>query len=78
MPDQSQGFTGVLECGKKPCTGKQYARFDEGEQAAVTMVRLLRHRQKRGAETDRRTCEIQKYGETTIGEDKIGVGKQKR
>ena len=37
----------------KPCTGEPYARFDEGGQATVTMVRLLRHRQTKGAVTDR-------------------------
>ena len=35
----------------KPCTGKPYARFDEGEQASVAMVSLLRHRQMKGAAT---------------------------
>ena len=37
----------------KPCTGEPYARFDEGGQATMTMVRLLRHRQTKGAVTDR-------------------------
>jgi len=37
----------------KPCTGEPYARFDEGGQATVTTVRLLRHRQTKGAVTDR-------------------------
>jgi len=37
----------------KPCTGKPYARFDEGGQVMMSMVRLLRHRQTKGAETDR-------------------------
>jgi len=37
----------------KPCTGKPYARFDEGEQASVARVRLLRHRQTKGAATAR-------------------------
>ena len=37
----------------KPCTGKLYARFDEGELAIGTMFRLLRHRLSKGAETDR-------------------------
>ena len=36
----------------KPCTGKPYARFDEGGQVSVTMVGLLRHRQTKGAATD--------------------------
>ena len=37
----------------KPCTGKPYARFDEGGQANSAMLRLMRHRQTKGAETDR-------------------------
>ena len=37
----------------KPCTGKLYARFDEGGLASRTMDRLLRHRRTKGAETDR-------------------------
>ena len=37
----------------KPCTGKPYARFDEGELATGTTVELLRHRQTKGVETDR-------------------------
>ena len=37
----------------KPCTGKLYARFDEGGLAIVTTVRLLRHRRTKVAETDR-------------------------
>ena len=37
----------------KPCTGKPYARFDEGGQANVTMVQLVRHRQTKEAVTDR-------------------------
>ena len=37
----------------KPCTGEPYARFDEGGLAFVTTVRLLRHRQTKGAVTDR-------------------------
>jgi len=44
----------------KPCTGKPYARFDEGEQASVAMVRLLRHRQTKGgatARSDLRGCD---------------------
>jgi len=32
----------------KPCTGKPYARFDEGGQVNVTMTKLLRHRQRKG------------------------------
>jgi hypothetical protein len=43
---------GVKHIGK-PCTGELYARFDEGGLASVTMARLLRHRQTKGAETDR-------------------------
>src|SRR5699024_3423848 len=37
----------------KPCTGKPYARFDEGGQANTARSRLWRHRQTKGAETDR-------------------------
>ena len=37
----------------KPCTGKPYARFDEGGQVSVATIKLLRHRQTKGAETDR-------------------------
>ena len=37
----------------KPCTGKPYARFDEGRQVSVTRVRLLRHRQTKGVVTVR-------------------------
>ncbi len=37
----------------KPCTGKPYARFDEGGQVSVAMVGLLRHRQTKEAATDR-------------------------
>jgi len=37
----------------KPCTGKPYARFDEGGQDTVTTIKLVRHRQTKGAETDR-------------------------
>jgi len=37
----------------KPCTGKPYARFDEGGLVMVSMDWLLRHRQTKGAETDR-------------------------
>ena len=33
--------------------GKPYARFDEGGQVNVTMMKLLRHRQTKGAATDR-------------------------
>ena len=43
---------GVKNIGK-PCTGKPYARFDEGGLATVTTARLLRHRQTKGAVTDR-------------------------
>ena len=39
----------------KPCTGKPYARFDEGEQANLIMHRLVRHRQTKEAATDRLT-----------------------
>jgi len=37
----------------KPCTGKPYARFDEGGLVKLSMKWLLRHRQTKGAETDR-------------------------
>ena len=45
---------GVKNIGK-PCTGKPYARFDEGEQANLIMHRLVRHRQTKEAATDRLT-----------------------
>jgi len=38
----------------KPCAGKLQARFDEGGQVKLAMAKLLRHRQTKGAETDRR------------------------
>ena len=50
--DQSGTSLGVEDIGK-PCTGELYARFDEGGQASVTTVWLLRHRQMKGAATDR-------------------------
>jgi len=37
----------------KPCTGEPYARFDEGGQVNVTMIKLSRHRQTKGTPTDR-------------------------
>ena len=37
----------------KPYAGKPHVRFDEGGQEKLTMVRLLRHRQTKGAVTDR-------------------------
>ena len=37
----------------KPYTGKPYVRFDEGGLAKGSMGWLLRHRQTKGAETDR-------------------------
>ncbi len=37
----------------KPCTGKPYARFDEGGLVMAFMDWLLRHRQTKEAETDR-------------------------
>ena len=37
----------------KPYTGKPYVRFDEGGLAKESMDWLLRHRQTKGAETDR-------------------------
>ena len=33
----------------KPCAGKLHARFDEGGQVKLTTVRLVRHRQTKGA-----------------------------
>ncbi len=43
---------GVKNIGK-PCTGKPYARFDEGGLATMVTEGLLRHRQTKGADTDR-------------------------
>ncbi len=43
---------GVKNIGK-PCAGKLHVRFDEGGQLRWTKVRLLRHRQTKGAATDR-------------------------
>jgi hypothetical protein len=37
----------------KPCAGNPHARFDEGGQETPTRVGLLRHRQTKGAATDR-------------------------
>ena len=37
----------------KPCTGELYARFDEGGLASATTAGLSRHRQTKGADTDR-------------------------
>jgi len=37
----------------KPCAGKPHARFDEGGLAKDSMDWLLRHRQTKGAGTDR-------------------------
>jgi len=37
----------------KPCAGKPHARFDEGGLAETVKVRLVRHRQTKGTETDR-------------------------
>jgi len=53
------GFTNSRQplAGKAmPCEeniGKPYARFDEGGQVNVTMIKLLSHRQTKGVETDR-------------------------
>ena len=38
----------------KPCAVKLHARFDEEGLVKLTMEWLLRHRQTKGAETDRR------------------------
>ncbi len=43
---------GVKSIGK-PCTGKPYARFDERGLATAATDGLLRHRQPKGAATDR-------------------------
>jgi hypothetical protein len=43
---------GVKNIGM-PCAGKPHARFDEGGQEKQTMAGLLRHRQTKGAATDR-------------------------
>ncbi len=48
-----EGACLVMKNIGKPCTGKPYARFDEGGQVSVTMVGLLRHRQTKGAATVR-------------------------
>ena len=37
----------------KPCAGKPHARFDEEGLVKLTMEWLLRHRQTKGAETDK-------------------------
>ena len=37
----------------KPCAGEPHARFDEGGQVNPVMLRLLRHHQTKGVETDR-------------------------
>jgi len=37
----------------KPCAGKSHARFDEGGMVETVMVRIVRHRRTKGAETDR-------------------------
>ena len=37
----------------KPCAGEAHARFDEGGLVKSSMEWLLRHRQTKGAETDR-------------------------
>jgi len=36
----------------KPCTGKSYARFDEGGRVKLSMKRLLKYRQTKEAKTD--------------------------
>ena len=43
----------------KPCAGKPHARFDEGGLAKAAKARLLRHRQTKGAETDRPSLKSQ-------------------
>ena len=47
--DSLQGMKNI----GKPCTGKPYARFDEGGLVTLSMEWLLRHRRTKGAETDR-------------------------
>ena len=44
----------------KPCTGKPYARFDEGGLVKLSMKWLLRHRQTKGTETDRPFLQMSK------------------
>jgi len=48
-----EGACHVMKNIGKPCTGKPYARFDEGGLASMTTVGLMRHRQTKGAATDR-------------------------
>ena len=43
---------GIKNIGK-PCAGELHTRVDEGEQVRSPMTELLRHRQAKGAETDR-------------------------
>ena len=49
---ENSACLGVKNIGK-PCALIVHARFDEGGQAKQTMARLLRHRQAKGAETDK-------------------------
>jgi len=44
--------SGVKATGKRSA-GKSHAAFDEGEQANAARMQLVRHRQTKGAETDR-------------------------
>jgi len=46
-PEQSACFT-VKNIGK-PCAGKPHARFDEGGLAKLSTVKIVRHRQTKGA-----------------------------
>ncbi|MBK5970352.1 hypothetical protein CCR91_16710 [Thiorhodovibrio winogradskyi] len=41
------------EAHRKACAGKSHARFDEGGLVVSAMPRLFRHRQTKGAETDK-------------------------
>ena len=50
-PFNSSACLGVKNIGK-PCALIAHARFDEGGQVSVTRVRLVRHRQTKGAEMD--------------------------
>ncbi|WP_394809363.1 hypothetical protein, partial [Nitrosomonas sp.] len=48
----NQRMPSVKNIGK-PCAGKLHARFDEEGLVKLTMEWLLRHRQTKGAETDK-------------------------
>jgi hypothetical protein len=42
----------------KPYAGNPHVRFEEGELVKVTMVRLLRYRRTKGAETDKPSLRV--------------------